>query len=169
MALRESEPTVSATERRPHIVEESVRQTPQQRRSSVRKGLLLAAGAASLSVGAVGVFLPLLPTTPFLLIAAACFMRSSDRHYQWLISHKVFGPYIRNYREHGAVTRHAKIVTLGLLWGTMGITAFGFVDSLAVRVILAAIAIGVSIHILRMKTMGRDADSPDEEQRQGGS
>ena len=123
------------------------------RASSLKKGLLLAAGTASVAVGAVGIFLPLLPTTPFLLIAAACFVRSSERRYQWLISHRVLGPYIRNYREYGAVTRHAKIVTLGLLWGTMCLTAFGFVDSLVVRVILLAIAVGVTVHVLRMKTM----------------
>ncbi len=137
--------------------------------SSLKKGLLLAAGTASVAVGAVGIFLPLLPTTPFLLIAAACFVRSSERRYQWLLSHRVLGPYIRDYREYGAVTRHAKIVTLSLLWGTMCLTAFGFVDSIALRVILLAIAAGVTLHILRMKTMPTDRQhaphSHDEDDR----
>jgi uncharacterized membrane protein YbaN (DUF454 family) len=126
---------------------------PDRNRSSLKSGLLVAAGAVSVAVGAVGIFLPLLPTTPFLLLAAACFVRSSERRYQWLMSHRILGPYIRNYREHGAVTRHAKIVTLGLLWGTMSVTAFVFVHSLAIRAILLVIAAGVTVHILRMKTV----------------
>jgi len=101
----------------------------------------------------VGIFVPLLPTTPFLLLAAACFVRSSEKRYQWLLSHRVFGTYIRNYREHGAVTPHAKIVTLALLWGTMSISAFVFVESVVLRVILLAIAVSVTVHILRMKTV----------------
>jgi uncharacterized membrane protein YbaN (DUF454 family) len=121
--------------------------------SPLKNGLLVAAGVASVAVGAVGIFLPLLPTTPFLLLAAACFVRSSERRYQWLVSHRILGPYIRNYREHGAVTRHAKVVTLGLLWGTMSLTAFVFIHSLVIRVILLVVAVGVTIHILRMKTV----------------
>jgi len=121
--------------------------------SLLKSGFLVAAGTVSVAVGAVGIFLPLLPTTPFLLLAAACFVRSSERRYQWLMSHRILGPYIRNYREHGAVSRHAKIVTLGLLWGTMSLTAFVFIHSLAVRGILLVIAVGVTIHILRMKTV----------------
>ena len=137
--------------------------------SSLKEGLLAAAGAVSVAVGAVGILLPLLPTTPFLLLAAACFARSSERRYQWLMSHRVFGPYIRNYHEHGAVTRHAKIVTLGLLWGTMSITAFVFFDSVVLRVILLAIAGGVTVHILRMKTAPADTERPSEEHREGES
>lgn len=121
--------------------------------SALKKGLLVAAGVASVVVGAVGIFVPLLPTTPFLLLAAACFVRSSEKRYQWLLSHRVFGTYIRNYREHGAVTPHAKIVTLALLWGTMSISAFVFVESVVLRVILLAIAVSVTVHILRMKTV----------------
>jgi uncharacterized membrane protein YbaN (DUF454 family) len=122
------------------------------RRSSFKKGLYVAVGVTSVVLGAVGIFLPLLPTTPFLLLAAACFARSSDRLYKWLMAHRILGPYIRNYREYGAVTRHAKIVTLALLWGTISLTAFGFTDAVVLRVVLFAIATGVTIHILRMRT-----------------
>jgi uncharacterized membrane protein YbaN (DUF454 family) len=126
---------------------------PDRDGSRLKSGLLVATGAVSVAVGAVGILIPLLPTTPFLLLAAACFVRSSERRYQWLVSHRILGPYIRNYREHGAVTRHAKIVTLGLLWGTMSLTAFVVIHSLTIRVILLVIAVGVTIHILRMKTV----------------
>jgi hypothetical protein len=104
-------------------------------------------------LGVLGIFLPILPTTPFLLLAAACFIRSSKGLYRWLINHKWFGPYIRNYREFKAVTLRAKIGTLILLWGTISYTAFGVLDSWLLRGLLLMIALGVTIHILSLKTL----------------
>jgi uncharacterized membrane protein YbaN (DUF454 family) len=129
---------------------------------SFRKWLLVVAGILSVGLGVLGIFLPVLPTTPFLLLAAACFVRSSDRLYQWLIHHKWFGPYIRNYREHKAITRRVKIWTLILLWGTIGYTAFGVLTSWALRTLLLLVAIGVTIHLLRMKTLTKDMLSKTE-------
>ncbi|NQU27807.1 MAG: DUF454 family protein, partial [Candidatus Marinimicrobia bacterium] len=79
---------------------------------TLRKGLLILIGILLVVLATVGIFLPLLPTTPFLLLAAACFFRSSDRLYRWLITHKWFGLYIKNYREHKAITKGAKVVIL---------------------------------------------------------
>ena len=67
-------------------------------------------GLASLGLGIVGAFLPLLPTVPLLLLAAFCFARSSDRLHDWLINHRQFGPYITNWRQRGAIGRRSKIV-----------------------------------------------------------
>jgi uncharacterized protein len=114
--------------------------------------LLLFAGVAAVCIGFVGIFVPLLPTTPFLLIAAACFVRSSERSYNWLINHRWFGSYIRNYREYGAVALHGKIGTLVLLWGAIGYAAFFEVSNWPLRTLLGVIAVGVTIHILRLKT-----------------
>ena len=122
----------------------------------LRKGLLISLGVLSVGLAMVGVFLPLLPTTPFLLLAAACFIRSSDRLYRWLITHRWLGPYIKNYREHRAITRRAKVVTLLLLWGTLGYAAVGVVSALAVRVLLLVIGVGVTLHVLRLKTLTPD-------------
>ena len=122
----------------------------------LRKGLLISLGVLSVGLAMVGVFLPLLPTTPFLLLAAACFIRSSDRLYRWLITHRWLGPYIKNYREHRAITRRAKVVTLLLLWSTLGYTAVGVVSALAVRVLLLGIGVGVTLHVLRLKTLTPD-------------
>ena len=69
-------------------------------------------GVASLALGALGVVLPLLPTTPFVLLAAFCFARSSKRLHQWLLDHNLFGPLIENWHEHGAISRRTKIVSL---------------------------------------------------------
>lgn len=114
------------------------------------------AGILSLGLGILGVFLPLLPTTPFLLLAAGCFMRSSERLYRWLINHRWFGAYIRNYREYGAITRRAKIGTVVLLWGTIGYTALGILSSLPLRLLLLLVAVGVTAHVLHMKTLTRE-------------
>ncbi len=122
-------------------------------KSPLRKGLLIFVGVLSVGLATAGIFLPLLPTTPFLLLAAACFIRSSDRLYRWLITHKWLGPYIKNYREHKAITRRAKVVMLLLLWGTLGYTALGVISALAARVLLLLIGVGVTLHVLSLKTI----------------
>ena len=75
----------------------------------IPRPVLVVVGVAAVVVGAVGVVVPLLPTTPFLLLAAACFMRSSDRLYRWLTRNRLLGDYIRNYREHRAMTWRANV------------------------------------------------------------
>ena len=118
-------------------------------------------------LGTVGVFVPLLPTTPFLLLAAACFVRSSDQMYHWLINHPAFGKYIRNYRDYRAITLLAKIVSLVFLWGTVLYSALAVVESLFMRVLLGLILVGVTIHLLTLKTLTRamlaaeEGESPD--------
>jgi hypothetical protein len=124
--------------------------------TSFRKWLLIVAGIVALGLGVIGVFFPLLPTTPFLLLAAACFFRSSDRLYAWLIHHKWFGTYIRHYREHKAITLRAKVVVLLFLWSVIGYTAFGIVTAWWVRALLGVIAVSVTIHILHVKTLTRE-------------
>ncbi|TEU17655.1 MAG: DUF454 domain-containing protein [Anaerolineales bacterium] len=119
----------------------------------LHKGLLISVGVLSVGLATAGIFLPLLPTTPFLLLAAACFIRSSDRLYRWLITHKWFGPYIKNYWEHKAITKRAKVVILLLLWGTLGYTAIGVISALAARVLLLLIGVGVTLHVLSLKTL----------------
>jgi len=121
--------------------------------SPLLRWFLITAGLIAVGVGTVGIFVPLLPTTPFYLLAAACFFRSSDRLYQWLIGNKWCGPYIRNYREHRAIPRHAKILALVLLWGTIGHAVFALVDHLWLRILLLAIAVGVTLYLLSLRTI----------------
>jgi len=120
---------------------------------AMRKRLLVSAGIASVGLGAAGIFLPVLPTTPFLLLAAACFMRSSKRLHEWLVTNRWFGSYIRNYREHKAITLRSKIATLVLLWGTIGYTAFGVLSSWGLRALLLLIAATVTAHVLSFRTL----------------
>ena len=121
--------------------------------SRVRKWLLLSAGILAVGLGVIGVFVPLLPTTPFLLLAAACFARSSDRHYRWLLNHRWMGPHVRNYREHRATTRRVKAVTMALLWGSIGYAVIAVADGWVVRVLLLSVAVGVTIHVLGLRVV----------------
>jgi uncharacterized protein len=120
----------------------------------ISKWLLMSLGVLAMTVGLIGVVVPLLPTTPFLLLAAACFVRSSDTLYGWLTSNRLFGGFIRDYREQQGVSARAKITALALLWGVIGYTALMAVDAAWLRVLLAAIAVAVTIHLLRLKTIG---------------
>lgn len=87
------------------------------------RGLWLAAGMLFLGLGLLGVVLPVLPTTPFLLLAAACFARSSPRLHGWLLSHPMFGPPIRNWEENGAISRPAKRLAAGSMVAVFALSA----------------------------------------------
>jgi len=115
--------------------------------------VLIAAGTLFLVLGIVGVFLPVLPTTPFLLLAAACYARGSSRFYVWLMNNRLFGSYIRNYREGRGLPPKIKVIVIGLLWVTIGYSAAFAVHVLWARVILILIAVGVTTHILYIRTL----------------
>lgn len=126
----------------------------------LRKGFFIAAGSLFLGLGAVGLFLPVLPTTPFLLLAAACFFRGSDRMYSWLITHRLFGRAIRNYREHRAVSKRAKVVSISALWLFIGFSVLFAVPALWHKLLLLAIAAGVTLFLLSLKTATPDMAGP---------
>lgn len=123
---------------------------------SLRKFLLLFVGLIAVCLGVVGIFVPLLPTTPFLLLAAACFVRSSERLHNWLTRHKWFGAYITNYREYGAIALRGKIGSMAILWGVISYAVLFEVTNWPLRILLGTIAVGVTIHILRLKTFRRE-------------
>lgn len=125
--------------------------------SPLKKWLLIFAGLVSVGLGLIGIVVPLLPTTPFLLLSAVCFARSSERLYQWLINHRWFGSYIRNYRDHRAVSRQVKISTLILLWATITYAVIRVADLWTVRLLLLLVALGVTVHILKLKTLTRES------------
>ena len=110
------------------------------------------AGTISLVFAAIGVVLPLIPTTPFLLLAVACYCRSSERLYTWLINNRWFGEYIRNYREGRGIPLKTKVVAVTFLWATISVSILFLVPILIVQVLLLVIAIVVSLHILRLPT-----------------
>ena len=115
--------------------------------------LFVAAGLASLSLGIAGVFLPILPTTPFLLLAAAAFARGSPRLAAWMSHHPLFGRIIRDYRDKQGIRLGVKIFAISLLWLTIGISAIFLVPYLAVKILLVLVAAGVTWHITSFKTL----------------
>ena len=112
-------------------------------------------GSVSLVLGVMGIFLPVLPTTPFLLLSAAMYMRSSQRLYDWLMSHKHLGTYIRNFREHKALPLRVKIVSVTMVWATLLYCAFFVAKEWWMSAMFIAIATGVTIHILSYKTLDK--------------
>jgi uncharacterized protein len=125
--------------------------TPKSRKQKIVRWLLIAAGTFSLALGAIGVFLPILPTTPFLLLSAACYMRSSQRMHKWLLENRWFGEYIRNYQEGRGIPFKTKIVALTFLWTGIIYSAFIALDEILIaQVVLLLIAVGVSIHLIRL-------------------
>jgi len=114
--------------------------------------LLIIIGTISVFFGVIGIFLPLIPTTPFLLLAAFCYAKSSDRFYTWLITNRFFGDYIRNYRERLGVKLAHKLFTILLLWLTIGYSALIIITNKWIKFTLLVIAIAVTIHLIRLKT-----------------
>jgi len=117
------------------------------------------AGAAAVGLGVVGIFVPLLPTVPLFLLAAACFARGSDRLHRWLVEHRHLGPVIRAY-GHGRVPRRARNRALALIWLTIPLTAFLAVRSPWLRVGLLGVGAAVSVYLLRLPV--EEASTPGE-------
>ena len=116
------------------------------------RGLLVLARILSVGVGILGIFLPVLPTTPFLLLAATCFVRSSEQLYRWLLTNRWTGEYIHNYREGRGMPLRAKVISILLLWLTLGCSAL-IVEHRALLVLLALVALGVPLLILSVPTL----------------
>lgn len=110
-------------------------------------------GSVSLVLGIIGIFVPMLPTTPFLLLTAALYFRSSPRLYAWLMNHPRLGTYIRNFRENKAIPLRVKIISVTLVWGTLLYCAFGIAHEWWLRILFLLLATGITIHILHYKTL----------------
>jgi len=122
---------------------------------SAKKCFLILAGSISLVLGIIGIVIPVLPTTPFLLLASFCFLRSSRRLYHWMLNNRVFGPYVYNYLTYRAIKRSVKVVTLIFLWLTLTVSIV-LVSNVYLRIFLVAVGAGVSIHVLSLKTLRKD-------------
>lgn len=116
------------------------------------RSLFFVAGTITLVLGAVGIVLPILPTTPFLLISLACYLRSSERMTHWMLNNKYFGTYIRNYKEGKGIPMKTKLFAITVLWITISISAFVLVPILVVQIILLVVAVGVTLHLVRLPT-----------------
>lgn len=126
----------------------------------VFRAFLVIIGTLSVALGVLGILLPVLPTTPFLLLAAYCYARSSDRFYQWLLSNRWFGTYIRNFREGRGMSLPQKVVTIALLWLAVGFTVIFVLSAIWGRLIMLGIAAGVSTYLVRLRTRESHQDTP---------
>lgn len=124
---------------------------PRRMKPLVRH-LLAACGWLFLALGVVGTVLPIWPTTPFLLLAAACFMRSSLRLHSWLLQHPKYGHYLTDYFEGRGLTRRVKVVALSTMWASIIASVVLFVPHIAGDIAMLLVALGVSIYLLRLPT-----------------
>ena len=118
---------------------------------NIKKRLLIVAGTVSTAIGIIGIIVPILPTTPFLLLAAACYLHSSERLYRWLLGNRWLGTYIRDYIEGRGMPVKTKLFTLVLLWAAIGLSVAIGTQNTVLRIILALVAIGVTLHIVFIK------------------
>lgn len=118
----------------------------------MKRAALLVIGCVSLAVGVIGIFLPLVPTTGPLLLAAVCFDRSSPKFHSWLMNNRFLGSYIKNYREGRGLPMMQKVCTIGLLWTTITLSIVFAIDAWWGRALLAAVAIGVTWHVATLPT-----------------
>lgn len=119
---------------------------------SLVRVLCIVLGSISLVLGIIGAFVPLLPTTPFLLLTAFLYMRGSPRCYNWLMRQPMLGKYIRDYRENKVIPLRAKIISLTLLWISISYCILYVIPLWPVKALLAMIAAGVTFHILSFKS-----------------
>ncbi len=111
--------------------------------------ILIGLGTIFLALGVIGVVVPGLPTTPFLLLAAAFYVRSSDRLYSWLLNHKVFGKIIRDFRETRSISLRTKVISIGMMWAMILLSILLFIENLTVEITVAALgAIGTVVLLL---------------------
>jgi uncharacterized membrane protein YbaN (DUF454 family) len=116
-----------------------------------KKILLIAAGTFFVALGIIGIFIPILPTTPFILLAATLYSRSSQKFYDWIINNKIVGIYIKNYRAGKGVPIIIKTLTIALLWITIGCSVLFAIDILFIKIVMILIAAGVTVHIAFIK------------------
>lgn len=140
----DTEETFSSSE--PTSIQEN---TPKLVQNPVLRFLLIVVGTLCLFLAILGVFLPILPTTPFLLLAAACYVRSSESFYHWLVGNRFLGDYILQYRRGDGIPKKSLVRAILLLWATIALSLF-FTESLAPKIILPVIALGVSFFLLSL-------------------
>ena len=116
-----------------------------------KKAILVTAGSLCIGLAVLGLFLPLLPTTPFLLLASACYVRSSERLHGWLMGNRLLGGYIRNFKERRGLPLRAKVTTVVLLWLPLLYSVYRL-DMFWLKLLLALMGLTWSAIIFRMKS-----------------
>jgi len=134
---------------------ESRANLPRRPLTPALRALLVAAGSISLALGVLGIFLPLLPTTPFVLLAAACFARASPRLHAWLLSNRTFGPLILEWERHRSIPYRVKLMAIAMMTVTFGASILLFVKPLWLKIALGLFGIGLAIWMARIPSRDR--------------
>ncbi len=126
----------------------------------IKKYILTGVGFLFFGLGVLGTILPLMPATPFFLVSAFCFIRSSKSLYKWLVRNRYVGKHIRSYIADRAITMQLKVITVVSLWFSLCISTFA-IRNIYVTIILALVGIGVTIHVLMLKTLKEEKVKKD--------
>ena len=121
----------------------------------LRRAVYFSVGSVSVALGVIGIFVPLWPTTCFLLLAGWCFARSSPRAERWLHENRLFGKYLRDYRESGIISPRVRYTSLTVLWACIGISAFVLMSRLWAVALLLLVAVAVTAHLYSLPTEAR--------------
>ncbi len=123
--------------------------------------VLISSGWISIVCGVIGIFLPIMPTVPFLLLAAACFAKSSERFHNWLMEHNHLGPLLHDYLKGAGIPFRAKLMALSMIWVSFPVSALLFAKALWLKILLVVVAVAVSGYLLLLPTA-----PPDDSQKQ---
>lgn len=123
----------------------------------IKRTLLKIVGSLSLCFALIGIILPILPTTPFLLLSAYCYFNSSQKMYTWLLGHEVFGSYVRNYLEHKTIEKKHKRIVLVFLWASLTLSIY-LSQSGHLQAFLCIVGIAVTTHVLLLGTPKQKED-----------
>ena len=123
---------------------------PHEHGSPVVRALFFVAGLASLALGIAGIFLPVLPTTPLVLLAATCFARSYRPFHEWLLAHRLFGPLVREWHEHRSIPYRTKLLAIGMMAGALTVSIVFFVDPPWLKAVLAAFGVALGAWMYRL-------------------
>jgi len=123
--------------------------------SPVVRALFFVAGVVSLALAIAGVVLPVLPTTPLVLLAAACFARSYRPFHEWLIAHRLFGPMVREWHEHGSIPFRVKLTAISMMALGLGTSIVLFVEAPWLKALLAALGLGLGAWMYRLPSRDR--------------
>lgn len=123
--------------------------------SPLVRAACIGAGTLFLVLGILGIFLPLLPTTPFVLLAAACYARGSRRFYDWLLANRTFGPMIFEWRRHRSIPYRTKITSIALMVATLGVSIVFFVESLQIKLLLTLMGLALAVWMYRIPSRDR--------------
>lgn len=126
--------------------------TNKQVKNAFLRWVLFCFGWIAVAGGIIGIFLPLVPTVPFLLLAVACFARSSERFHGWLVEHNHLGPLLRDYLKGSGIPLRVKMIAVGMVWVSFPATTILFAREFWLKVLLIAAAFGITLYLLSLPT-----------------